>query len=224
MYSDIILQTFDAFQADQAQQSTVVKTQTLSKNVSQQQLESRHWLLHSSRLTHALGKQSSNSCRLSQRQGKGHRSKTTAIGLAAWGTLTQTSLSDIRFWMVVKRNSNPSWQSHFFFTSSPIVISETVNCSWSWRSIPEMQPSVILSHDDHFSQLCENDVFRVSKLIKQQPIFQLTLFWHVWIGSRANATNGSYIWGGTVLRAGNLVFAKQELTSVTEHMSSVRMK
>ena len=76
MYSDIILQTFDSFQADQAQQSTVVKTHDTTMNVPHRQLESQHWQFHPSRLSHALGKQSLNSCRSSQQQGRSQRAGT----------------------------------------------------------------------------------------------------------------------------------------------------
>jgi len=82
MYSDIILQTFDAFQ-EQALQSDVLKAQSINANGKHQRIDSRHWLLHASNLSQVLSKRSLSPCTSQRGQGKGSRSKSTRIGVAA---------------------------------------------------------------------------------------------------------------------------------------------
>ena len=70
MYSDIILSTFDAFQA---QQGNLIKAQHVAKNNTHHGSEQRHRLLSSSSLGHALSIGLLSSCRSQHREGEiGH--------------------------------------------------------------------------------------------------------------------------------------------------------
>lgn len=80
MYSDIILQTFDAFQADQAQRT---KAHNINKISTRQQTDLRHQLVHSSSFSRALSKRSLSTCRSHHRQGKGSRSGASGVEIAA---------------------------------------------------------------------------------------------------------------------------------------------
>lgn len=83
MYSELILQTFDAYQAQQQLTLAKHQGQHVTSDNDYYRKESRHRALDYSSLSHALSQKSLSSCRSQHRERDGSCSGASKVGVAA---------------------------------------------------------------------------------------------------------------------------------------------